>query len=47
MEPIYLTQKGLDNLIVEFKDLVEVKRPEVSSGNQAERDLGDVAEKAE
>jgi transcription elongation factor GreA len=47
MEPIYLTQKGLENLIVEFKDLVEVKRPEVGLRIKTARDLGDVSENAE
>lgn len=47
MEPIYITKEGLDNLINEFKELIEVKRPEVGLRIKTARDLGDVSENAE
>lgn len=44
---IYLTQQGLDNLINELKNLVEVVRPEVGARITAAKELGDASENIE
>jgi transcription elongation factor GreA len=44
---IQLTKEGLEKLKVELKELVEVKRPEVSKRIQVARENGDISENAE
>jgi len=46
-EIIYMTQEGLDNLRIELKDLVDVKKPENALRIKTARDMGDVSENAE
>ncbi len=44
---IQLTKEGLEKLKTEWKELVEVKRPEVSKRIQTARENGDISENAE
>jgi transcription elongation factor GreA len=43
----YLTQKGLEDLKVEYVELTKTKRPEVIARLSAARDMGDLSENAE
>lgn len=44
---ILITQEGLEKLKSEFKELVEVRRPEVISRIKGAKELGDLSENAE
>lgn len=44
---IFLTQKGLEDLKNEYKDLNDKKRPEVVERLSAAREMGDLSENAE
>ena len=46
-EPVYLTQKGLDELKAELDDLINVKRPENIQSIKEARALGDLSENAD
>jgi len=46
-DKIYVTQEGLDNLISELKNLVEVVRPEVGARISTAKELGDASENIE
>jgi transcription elongation factor GreA len=47
MQTIQLTKEGLEKLKAELKELLEVKRPEVSKRIQTARENGDISENAE
>lgn len=46
-KPIYLTQKGLDELKVELEDLINVRRPANIIAIKEARALGDLSENAD
>ena len=46
-EPVYLTQKGLDELKAELDELINVKRPENIQAIKEARALGDLSENAD
>ena len=46
-KPVYLTQKGLDDLKIELKELITVKRPENIQSIKEARSLGDLSENAD
>lgn len=47
IKKIYLTQKGFEDLKLEYKDLNEKRRPEVVERLSAAREMGDLSENAE
>ena len=46
-KPVYLTQKGLDELKIELEDLINVKRPANIQAIKEARALGDLSENAD
>ncbi|MBI2414431.1 transcription elongation factor GreA [candidate division WWE3 bacterium] len=44
---VYLTQEGLDELKIELKELVEVRRPALALRIKNAREMGDLSENAE
>ena len=47
MSTVYLTQIGYDRLHAEFRDLIEVRRPQVMANLVQAREFGDIRENAE
>uniref|UniRef100_A0A7C4XP19 Transcription elongation factor GreA n=1 Tax=candidate division WWE3 bacterium TaxID=2053526 RepID=A0A7C4XP19_UNCKA len=47
IDTVYLTKEGLDELKIELKELVEVKRPAVAQRIKNAREMGDLSENAE
>ncbi|MBA3723415.1 MAG: transcription elongation factor GreA [Candidatus Levybacteria bacterium] len=47
IKKIYLTQKGFEDLKLEYKDLNDKRRPEVVERLSAAREMGDLSENAE
>ena len=46
-DTIYLTKKGLGELKIELKELIDNKRPEMAKRIKDARDMGDLSENAE
>jgi transcription elongation factor GreA len=46
-DTIYLTKKGLEELKIELKELIDGKRPEMAKRIKDARDMGDLSENAE
>ena len=46
-ESIFLTKEGLEELKIELKELIDVKRPGVSKRIKNAREMGDLSENAE
>jgi transcription elongation factor GreA len=44
---VFLTKEGLENLKKELKNLVEVKRPDISKRIREAREMGDISENSE